>query len=49
MRRESYWDYMSRKLKEDRLDKAWVQRPDWRTTLLNKISEIEKRLDKLEN
>ena len=54
-KRESYDRYMFRKMREQRQEynpfqeQQWVQRPDWRTTLLNKIIEIEKRLDKLEN
>ena len=47
-KRESYDRYMFRKMREDRQKQEWVQRPNWRTTLLNKIIEIEKRLDKLE-
>lgn len=48
-KRESYDRYMYRRMREQRQEQQWVQRPDWRTTLLNKIIEIEKRLDKLEN
>lgn len=48
-KRESYDRYMYRRMREQRQEQQWIQRPDWRTTLLNKIIEIEKRLDKLEN
>ena len=47
-KRESYDRYMYRQMREERQKPEWVQRPDWRTTLMNKIIEIEKRLDKLE-
>ena len=46
MKRESYWDYMGRKIREDR---AKSSQPLYDlVTLFNRIETLEKRVEELE-
>ena len=42
-RRESYWNYMGRKMREDRAKQYGI-----RPSLEKRIEELEKRIDRLE-